>query len=303
MFNTSMLDVAIGVIFGFLVVSLAASTVLEAISSALKWRSSDLRQGVQQLVGDPSFTGLALLLYQHAAINPRGIPPTSQKDTNAPAYIPSQQFATALMDILKLSGAGPGIDAALQAAITDGPLKGNPRLQTLLTGIVQRSQGDLKQIETALGAWFDSGMDRLSGAYKRKTQLVAFLVALGLCALLNVDAIHIAHVLWEQPNLADSLNIPPAVNAKPSAADTTATDDAAAQRAIAEMDLHLPVGWTAPPATQPMDWFTRVLGWFITATATLFGAPFWFDMLQSVVRLKGTGPSPMEKAKDRAAAA
>ena len=303
-----MLDVAIGVIFGFLVVSLVASTVLEALSSALKWRANDLRQGVQQLVGDPAFTGLALQLYGHAAINPRGTQSASQKGANAPAYIPSQQFATALMDIVELSGTAPEIDAALQRAIATGPLSGNPRLQILLTGIVQRSQGDLKQIETALGAWFDSGMDRLSGAYKRKTQLVSFLVALGLSVLLNVDSIHIAHVLWEQPNLADSLKVPPADDAKPNAAATAASADDAAARAIAEMDRHLPVGWTdeltaRAPTTDPLGWVSRVLGWFITATATLFGAPFWFDTLQSVVRLKGTGPSPMEKTKDRAAAA
>ncbi len=69
MFSSSIFDVAIGVIFGFLVVSLVSSAVLEAISSALKWRAKDLRQGVQQLVNDPDFDGLALKLYQHAAIN------------------------------------------------------------------------------------------------------------------------------------------------------------------------------------------------------------------------------------------
>jgi hypothetical protein len=36
-------------------------------------------------------------------------------------------------------------------------------------------------------------------------------------------------------------------------------------------------------------------GWLVTALATLFGAPFWFDVLQSVTRLKGAGPSPMER--------
>ena len=44
-----------------------------------------------------------------------------------------------------------------------------------------------------------------------------------------------------------------------------------------------------------------LLGWLITAVAALFGAPFWFDALQSIVRLKGAGPSPDEKATNRAA--
>jgi hypothetical protein len=44
-----------------------------------------------------------------------------------------------------------------------------------------------------------------------------------------------------------------------------------------------------------------LLGWLITAVAALFGAPFWFDALQSIIRLKGAGPSPDEKATNRAA--
>jgi hypothetical protein len=44
------------------------------------------------------------------------------------------------------------------------------------------------------------------------------------------------------------------------------------------------------------------LGWLITAFATLFGAPFWFDTLQRIVRLKGSGPSPAEKQAGTAAA-
>jgi hypothetical protein len=33
-------------------------------------------------------------------------------------------------------------------------------------------------------------------------------------------------------------------------------------------------------------------GWLISATATIYGAPFWFDMLQKITRLAGTGPAP-----------
>jgi hypothetical protein len=45
------------------------------------------------------------------------------------------------------------------------------------------------------------------------------------------------------------------------------------------------------------------VGWLITAVATLFGAPFWFDALERVVRLKGSGPSPAEKRAHMGAAA
>jgi hypothetical protein len=39
-----------------------------------------------------------------------------------------------------------------------------------------------------------------------------------------------------------------------------------------------------------------LLGWLITAAGTMFGAPFWFDTLQRVVRLKSSGPKPQGEA-------
>jgi hypothetical protein len=68
--------------------------------------------------------------------------------------------------------------------------------------------------------------------------------------------------------------------------------------------LPLPVGWNhraLTKVTSPRG-FEMLLGWLITAVATLFGAPFWFDALQQLVRLKGSGPSPAEKRSGAGAA-
>jgi hypothetical protein len=37
----------------------------------------------------------------------------------------------------------------------------------------------------------------------------------------------------------------------------------------------------------------------ITASTALFGAPFWFDLMQRVVRMRGTGAKPEESASVR----
>jgi hypothetical protein len=37
----------------------------------------------------------------------------------------------------------------------------------------------------------------------------------------------------------------------------------------------------------------------ITASSTLFGAPFWFDTLQKLARIRSSGPSPREAAAAR----
>ena len=338
MFNSSVLDVAMGVVFGFLAVSLVTSAIVEGINSVLKLRSASLLSGIKSLVNDPNCKGLAKLLYAHAAINPRGSSKSGAGAVDAPlknkpAYVDKRQFATALLDVTGLSAASatdaakaPGPDAvgalqkALAAAFTGD--NGNPQIQQLLGGIVQRTQGDILLVRAEVADWFDSAMDRVGGAFKRWTQLASFIIALLFAGLLNVDAIRLATLLWEQPIIAEQLKVP--ANMQQVVAGTPAGPDAdAAERAREAAALHaatflqgsLPVGW--PPGhffevSTEGKWSCAVLsaagwaafpGWLVTAIATLFGAPFWFDVLQGVVRLKGAGPSPSEKTSGRAASA
>ncbi|MBV9785847.1 MAG: hypothetical protein JO264_18740 [Acidisphaera sp.] len=341
MFNSSVLDVAMGVVFGFLAVSLVTSAIVEGINSALKLRSASLFSGIKSLVNDPTFTGLAKSLYLHAAVNPRGSARSSAGALDAPlknkpAYVDKLQFATALLDVTGLSAAsaedaaqapGPAAVAALQAAL-EARLPGdtNPQIKQLLLGTVQRTQGDIGRVREEVAHWFDSAMDRVGGAFKRWTQLASLVIALAASMLLNVDSIHLAALLWAQPAVVEQLKLPEGV--QPAAAPATAEDAAAARtaRETAAADVarflktNLPVGWPQSHFLEVSangQWFslwsasawssggagwTLLPGWLVTAIATLFGAPFWFDVLQGVVRLKGAGPSPAEKETGRAAA-
>jgi hypothetical protein len=69
--------------------------------------------------------------------------------------------------------------------------------------------------------------------------------------------------------------------------------------------LDVPIGWTAARFKNlwSLGGLETLLGWLITAVATLFGAPFWFDALEQIIRLKGSGPSPAEKRSGTGAAA
>jgi hypothetical protein len=325
-FGSTVLDVAAGIIFGFLAISLFTSAAVEAINSVLNTRVKNLQTGIMALVNDPNFTGLAKQLYAHALISPLG-PGGADPLKNAPAYIDKTQFAEALLDITGLSAATPDVAAQAPAVQAAAELKarvdalsaqaGNvdPQLKQLL---VMRCGGDVSRLKNDLANWFDNGMDRLSGKFKRRTQWMTFVIALITAFVVNLDTIRIGTLLWEQPALAEKLRL---ASIKPPS-DPTTVDQAVAtgEEAIAVIDKMtqdgLPVGWApghfldiqdnpghwealwvAPPSL----WYRSVLGWFITAVAALFGAPFWFDALQSVVRLKGAGPSPDEKANNRAA--
>jgi hypothetical protein len=318
LFNSAVLDVAIGMIFVFLAVSLAASAVTEAIAGLFNLRSNTLLLGIKDLLNDPNFNALAAQIYQHALVNPQnnGAGTTEAALTvNAPAYVQPMQFANALIDILDTGkpnistppGGHPGrmvggniasITAAINYVV---PAAANPQINSMLLGLVNRTGGDIAQMKQEISAWFDNSMDRLSGFYKRRTQLINFFAALILAGVLNISAIHVAKVLWLQP--IDTRVVD-------NAAKDTLRDPLTALETLNK--LPLPIGWDHYNAGSPGlaswnppalgDYPEMLFGWLITAAGTVFGAPFWFDTLQRVVRLKAAGPSPKEKQTDTAAA-
>jgi hypothetical protein len=64
--------------------------------------------------------------------------------------------------------------------------------------------------------------------------------------------------------------------------------------AVVDSLMALPIGWTTFPPVLNADFALQVAGWFVTASTTLFGAPFWFDLMQRVVRMRATGAKPEE---------
>jgi hypothetical protein len=328
MFGSTILDVAAGIIFGFLAVSLFTSAAVEAINSILNVRVKNLRTGIMALVNDPHFTGLAKELYAHALVSPLG-PGAVDPLKNAPAYINKTQFAEALLDITGLSAATPAAAAEAPAVQAAAALKArmdtlsaeaeaiDPQIKQLLQGMVTRCGGDIDRLRNDLADWFDNGMDRLSGEFKRRTQWMTFVIALIAAFAVNLDTIRVGTVLWGEPALAEKLKTAQFPASDPKTMDEAITNGEqvfAALSALAQEGF--PVGWApghfldiqdnqghwAPLWLAPASLsFRPLLGWFITAVAALFGAPFWFDMLQSIVRLKGAGPSPDDKATKRAA--
>jgi hypothetical protein len=302
MFGSTVLEVAIGLILTFLMVSLVTSSVTEAISSAMGWRASTLLAGVKNLLNDQNFQGLAKELYAHALVNPQGdgktttppatvvagtpttTPAAATPPTTLPSYIDSRQFAVAFTQTIGLTPT-----AVAQAAASANPaaaissLKAStakvtdPQLRTMLDGIIDRSAGDMGKIEAEVSRWFDTGMAQVSGVYKRHAQAWNFGIALLLAVILNVDAIAIAAALWKQPLAIHA--IAPVANL--SSADALKQFDA----------IGLPYGWTLArlDGMRTLEGWVALPGWFITAVATLLGAPFWFDALQKFAQIRGTG--------------
>ncbi len=338
MFSSTIFDVVFGLVSIFLAVSLFTSAVTEALSMLIGLRARALLTGVKQLLNDQDFKGLALDLYNHALVNPLSAGNTDPGKTPAvkPSYIEPDQFALAFVDILKQAGdaaakaeagapaaafgtaagggagatgavaAGGGATAAaaeaaalklkIESAIKD--IK-DPQIQTTLATLYRKAGQDVNAFRDEIAKWFDAAMDRLSGVYSRYVKAISFVVALVLAGLLNADAIHVADTLWERPALAErlaKLDLPIVDKTHP---ETEATQLLKQIEGVAPL-----LGWNGfGKDERSRGWgiVFMILGWVFVAGAALFGAPFWFDVLQRFVQLRGTGPSPDENADDQAA--
>src|SRR4051794_22186455 len=91
-----MLDVAVGVVFLYLIMSLIASAAAELIEGLLQYRARDLERGVRELVRDPK---LVQEIYDHPLVNAllKGKYDANHKG-RLPSYIPPNTFVLALLD-------------------------------------------------------------------------------------------------------------------------------------------------------------------------------------------------------------
>jgi hypothetical protein len=291
MFNSTIFDVVFGLVSVFLAISLFTSALTEAVSSIINLRARTLLNGMKQLLNDPGFDGLALELYNHALINPLSSGATKSGSAPAvkPSYIQPRHFALALIDTMqRAAGQAATLEQSIDK-ITD------PQIKNTLRTLYQRADGQVDLFREQVAQWFNNAMDRLTGVYKRRTKLISFLLALFVAALFNADPIHLADTLWQRPAVAAQL-------AKLDLSTTINRDhpETEALPLIQLIEGAGPLlGWSGfanDKRAHGAGLALMLLGWIIAAGAALFGAPFWFDVLQRFVQLRGTGRPPAASA-------
>ena len=254
MLGSTVLEVAIGLTFCYATLALIVSTVQEALASALGLRAQTLLDGIKSMLNDPKFSGLARALYSHGLINPHDDGHAANQDAlkSKPSYIEPMHFALALVDSIQTV---PGNYAQLGRDIE---AMRDPQLRRALQAIYQRADGNLHAFQDALAAWFDSSMERVSGSYKRRSTMVSLGLSFLLAILFNIDSIHLFSTLWQHPALAAQLVAAPA----------------SVDKQVIDSLFLLPIGWSSFPPVLNNDFALQVVGWMLTASTALFGAPF-----------------------------
>ena len=71
------------------------------------------------------------------------------------------------------------------------------------------------------------------------------------------------------------------------------------QKSIDDSSAILGLGWSDATCRTWCDRpFTTIVGWILTAFAISLGAPFWFDLLNKIMMLRGGKKTEVETAKE-----
>jgi hypothetical protein len=202
-------------------------------------------------------------------------------------------------------------EAKRKLELMEQKIKTNPEipdsLRQSLTRIFETARSESDRYDQALAKariateqWFDHAMDRVSGWYKRQTQLIVLGLALVVCFGSNADTFVIANTLFTDDAARQAL-VAQAVAQVQEGLDPRTLTGGGGPGLMGAQDRNevagygIPLGWTVRdlPETIP-GWVARVSGLFLTSVAVALGAPFWFDLLNKLVSLRGAGGSPQK---------
>ncbi|HMQ64382.1 MAG TPA: hypothetical protein PKE06_27105 [Flavilitoribacter sp.] len=170
-------------------------------------------------------------------------------------------------------------------------------------------------------------MDRATGWYKRSVQFILLIIGMVIAISFDADTFKIYANLTSNPQarqellgLAESFVNEDKISVYTAGADTSAVADTAEvsrlkglvdsllYNEIQNVPTPLGLGWQSPLSAQlkaaedggQKAWrfyIYKLFGWIVTALAVSLGAPFWFDMLQKVIRIRNAGNKPDEGEK------
>jgi hypothetical protein len=219
--------------------------------------------------------------------------------SNLPSYIPSRNFALAIMSIV----ASKDPTANFQSAVAKIE---SPKVKNALTAMLDVAGNDVQKFRDSVENWFNSTMDRISGWYKRRSQLIIFLLGFSAAAVININSITIANNLWIHKAERDAMvSAAQGYLATHPVKDGAPTGQDSSLKANVEgiESYGLPIGWNTTLPTDSLGWLRfglwSLLGWLITAFAVSLGAPFWFDMLNKFIVVRST-VKPHEKSQEEA---
>lgn len=215
MIDNVAIDVAIGIVFVYLLYSLYATVIMEIIASFLGLRARNLLYALRRmLMEEKSYNSLSrrVLRFLNSWISMSGYATNLEKDSvfkkfleqpgmqslrsggtnNFPSYLEPEAFTKLIIDTIKTDD--PDYNEATK--IVEGLSKlEDSALKRHLTSLMNDANNDIVKFRVFVEEWFTTTMDRASGWYKRSVQIILLIVGAVIVFELNVDSIAIIREL------------------------------------------------------------------------------------------------------------
>jgi hypothetical protein len=235
------IDVAIGLVFIFLLYSLLASIIQEIIATILSLRAKNLRHAIRRMLTDePEETKLNIIgtyikyiwkrispgknkgllkeFYKQPIIKYLG----SWKLFSKPSYLNESDFSSALLAIIRSEGKGQEkkLDQIKEGLKNLRKKYGNysdDNLQNQSSNIISKdtldyleslldeSYGDIDKFKIYIESWFNNTMERAKGWYKRTIQLWLLVLGFTIASIFNVNTIEITKILSTDKVIRDNM--------------------------------------------------------------------------------------------------
>lgn len=328
------LDLVLGMIFIYFLLSVISNAIIELFMTASRARAKVLEEWLRSVFEGKSqvANNMANNIMNHPAVA------ALSKDNQSPSYIKASNFVTALIDgIHKSTGVAAQAGMALQSIETSIAANTTltPELKSMLllyiteardayNAMTTKTQSEIELFRQKIENWYDSSMERLTGTIKKKyARTFTFWVALYVTLGMNADSISICKYLYSNPE-AQAKVAAQALSATNDQQNKTLMDNIRAHTAPAdiqtvqelEQQLHeryaqasaayaavktsIPIGWSKSEfesIKNGYDWtyflLSKIAGLAATVFAILLGAPFWFDLLNTIGNLRGSGAKPI----------
>jgi hypothetical protein len=250
----AILEVSIGLVFVWLVISVATMEAQNRISTLLGWRAEQLEKSILSMLKDEA---LVKKFYQHPLVielSPKDSNGNPIRDKNGavkrPGYIPNITFATVACEVIMNAGK-EGEDVPLDTmsisemkASLRALAEKNPNLERVNHYLLPKMEEAADDIEAKLAeyrknteAWFNDVMSQASDWYKIRAQRMAFFIGLAIAIFINIDTINVAQKLWQEPTAR-------AVIVAQAQAEAQKDEPGASVSFDTARNLNFPAGWT-----------------------------------------------------------
>ena len=314
MFNAPIVEIAVGISFMYLVVSLFCTAIQEWVAQLFNMRARHLDAAIRVLLtgNQSSHDPDAAAVLGHPLVRMLA---TAHSGAEPPDYIPAGHFAAALA--ARILGNDALSFANLQKAV-DGMT--NAHLKKSLTPLLAQADATAVAAEqkltaalTNIEAWYDGAMDHASGWYKRNVRGWLLLIGAVMAIISNADTLQVGQRLADDAQLRAAVTALAAQVGTPDPQSKATFDtlqreaaDTLQKRAITGGFGSVPVGWERCPGWTLFNFagcyrpgtsaawsvVLKLLGLLLTAIAAAMGAPFWFGLLQQFNAIRSAGPKP-----------